>query len=351
MLTLGCSKATDFISTNKIDNYGDQEIAGEVKIATGQTLVDDGGNIWSATLSNDDLQNSLLNKTLRPVIGLALTKDGSGDVSAEFDGTSTTALNIPTPITVQQVTYSRTFSADKASTVMLPFNYTCNGTEGGTFYRFVGVEQEGNTWVATMQATGDDANNAGTLIANTPYLFMPTGTAITFSNIPVGGVTLNTTGGGNSQTADAGSHWTFKGTYETRYWYDGTDGVHAAQNADEIGKAYGFAAVAKSSINVGDFVKVANGAKMRPMSCYLLWDDTPNSSRALNRAAADEELPQSFTVRLVGANGEVTRIGTLDTATGELSFDGWYDMSGRRLDGKPTKKGLYINNGKKVVIK
>ena len=350
VLTLGCSKATDFISTNKIYNYGDQEIAGEVKIVTGQTLADDGGKIWSGTLTNVDLQ-AILNKTLRPVIGLALTKDGSGDVSAEFDGTSTTALNIPTPITVQQVTYSRTFSADKASTVMLPFNYTCNGTEGGTFYRFVGVEQEGNTWVATMQATGDDANNAGTLIANTPYLFMPTGTAITFSNIPVGGVTLNTTGGGNSQSADAGSHWTFKGTYETRYWYDGTDGVHAAQNADEIGKAYGFAAVAKSSINVGDFVKVANGAKMRPMSCYLLWDDTPNSSRALNRAAADEELPQSVTVRLVGANGEVTRIGTLDTATGELSFDGWYDMSGRRLDGKPTKKGLYINNGKKVVIK
>ena len=30
---------------------------------------------------------------------------------------------------------------------------------------------------------------------------------------------------------------------------------------------------------------------------------------------------------------------------------GWYDLSGRKLQGKPTKKGLYINNGKKVVIK
>ena len=29
----------------------------------------------------------------------------------------------------------------------------------------------------------------------------------------------------------------------------------------------------------------------------------------------------------------------------------WFDLSGRKLDGKPTKKGLYINNGKKVVIK
>ena len=29
----------------------------------------------------------------------------------------------------------------------------------------------------------------------------------------------------------------------------------------------------------------------------------------------------------------------------------WYDLSGRKLDGKPTKAGLYIVNGKKVVIK
>ena len=29
----------------------------------------------------------------------------------------------------------------------------------------------------------------------------------------------------------------------------------------------------------------------------------------------------------------------------------WYDLSGRKLNGMPSKKGLYIINGKKVVIK
>jgi hypothetical protein len=29
----------------------------------------------------------------------------------------------------------------------------------------------------------------------------------------------------------------------------------------------------------------------------------------------------------------------------------WYDLSGRKLDAKPTKKGLYIHNGRKVTIK
>ena len=31
--------------------------------------------------------------------------------------------------------------------------------------------------------------------------------------------------------------------------------------------------------------------------------------------------------------------------------EGWYDMQGRRLSGKPTTRGIYINNGKKIVIK
>ena len=272
--------------------------------------------------------------------------------TALLDGTSVDQVDIPSSpnITVNHVTSNRTFTPGKASTVMLPFNYTCSGEEGGTFYKFVGVEKEGNTWVATMKETGDDANNEGTLIANTPYLFMPTATGMSFPNIN-GSVTLSTEDGGNCETADPGSHWTFKGTYKYKEWI--SDGA----NADEIGRAYGFAGVAKDDINVGDFVRVKSGAKIRPMCCYLLWNNEPNSANARSftrgAAATDEELPQSITVRLVGSNGETTGIGTLDTKTGEMTFDSeaWYTLDGVRLSGKPTKKGLYINNGRKVVIK
>ena len=68
-------------------------------------------------------------------------------------------------------------------------------------------------------------------------------------------------------------------------------------------------------------------------------------------AAADEELPQRITVKLISANGEVTGIGEIDTTTDEISFGGWYTMDGVRLESKPTTKGIYINNGKKIVIK
>ena len=31
--------------------------------------------------------------------------------------------------------------------------------------------------------------------------------------------------------------------------------------------------------------------------------------------------------------------------------DAWYTLDGRKLDSKPTRKGLYIHGGRKVVIK
>jgi hypothetical protein len=31
--------------------------------------------------------------------------------------------------------------------------------------------------------------------------------------------------------------------------------------------------------------------------------------------------------------------------------DGWYDLQGRRLEAAPTTKGVYLKNGKKVVVK
>ena len=34
-----------------------------------------------------------------------------------------------------------------------------------------------------------------------------------------------------------------------------------------------------------------------------------------------------------------------------VQSDKWYTLDGRQLEGKPTKKGLYIHHGKKVVVK
>ena len=287
--------------------------------------------------------------------GIALAYSESS-LTATIDGTSTATVSIPEDVTVSSVTYERTFTDGRPSTVMLPFSLG-EGQRliGGELYKFQGVQYIGNsTWEAIL-------NVSATLQANTPYLLMPDNELVdgkvTF-DLNNSTVTLNTNGGGNRVTADEGSHWTFKGTYEYMKWTTETgDPDYNADRAAEIGRAYGFAGVAKDGLSLGDFVRVANGAKIRPMCCYLLWSDMPNvaNARALTRGAAatDEELPQSIIVRLVGSNGETTAIGTIDTKTGEMTFDSeaWYTLDGVRLSGKPSKKGLYINNGKKVVIK
>ena len=53
-------------------------------------------------------------------------------------------------------------------------------------------------------------------------------------------------------------------------------------------------------------------------------------------------------------DGETTGIEAIDNLTihnSQFEADAWYTLDGRKLDGKPMARGLYINNGKKVVIK
>ena len=344
-IILGLSNATDYITA---ESYN-----GAVKVADGQTLVDDGGNIYTGTLTSEQI-TAIAGKTLRPVMGVVLTKDGSGNISAEFDGTSLETVSIPVNITVNSVTLNRTFTYDRCATLMLPFSLSEGQTlNGGILYKFDGVNNGEGDWVATL------SEFTSPLKANTPYLIAPNGhmtdDKITF-DLKGGTVTLNTTTAGEDSN-EKDDLWDFIGTYSYIKWTTVTgDQDYSAEREAEIGKVYGFAAVEKTGIHVGDFVRVASGAKIRPMCAYLKWKGSiPNNARALTRAATndDTELPQRITVKLVSASGETTAIGTLDTTTGEVSFDSeaWYTLDGVRLSGKPSSKGIYINNGKKIVIK
>ena len=47
---------------------------------------------------------------------------------------------------------------------------------------------------------------------------------------------------------------------------------------------------------------------------------------------------------------DVTGIDTMSDVRSKM-YDVWYDLRGRKLSGKPTAKGLYIMNGKKMILK
>ena len=245
--------------------------------------------------------------------------------------------------------YTRTFYCGVAATLCLPFTVSYGQAASvGKFYTFDGIDKTGEKWEVIMKETNTVSTD---LSANTPYLFMPyifdgmsQGDAVefTFSG------TVSTAGNGDYYSwtePGTSSYWTFQGVYYNYKWEEG----HA-----DLGSVYGFAAQSYDggsyTVNPGDFVKAMAGASIAPFRAFLKF--TPVSG-APRRGAAEEALPSRMTVRLVNADGDVTAIGTIDTKTGEIRFDSdaWYTLDGRRLDSKPAQKGVYINNGKKIVIK
>ena len=290
----------------------------------------------------------------------------------EYDDAPLGIPDIASPLRTESLRYNRSFTAGKPVTIMLPFNFKrdritlagSNENPSGKFYEFKGIEENpDHKWVAVMIEAGETLSNEvveNTLQANHPYLYVPGESTKHWAMYVSGGINIFTEGneGGEKETeyyygdGMPWNHWKFKGTYQPRYWSE-------TEHFEEVGKVYGFAGKTKEvdeqNVVAGDFVRAKSGAKIRPTSCYLMWAGSePSNARALTRsAAATEELPQSITVKLISASGETTAIGTLDTKTGEVSFDSeaWYTLDGVRLSGQPSTKGIYINNGKKVVIK
>ena len=81
-------------------------------------------------------------------------------------------------------------------------------------------------------------------------------------------------------------------------------------------------------------------------------DLTVKSCRAYFELDAD--VPVSHNApSIVIDYGDATGILSIDHSplTIDHSSGAWYTLDGRKLDGKPAKKGVYINKGRQVVIK
>ena len=257
--------------------------------------------------------------------------------------------------------YSRTFKCGVASTVCLPFSLDATQAASvGNFYTFAGIDKSGAKWEVIME---EATNKVSTdLTANTPYLFMPfifdgknkgDNYELTFSG------TVSTAGNaGYSGWIESGTsnEWVFQGVYYNYAWNEGDE---------NLGKVYGFAAqsyVAPDNnndgnpdytVSPGDFVKAGAGASIAPFRAFLQYNTTGGGNNAPLRGVAENDaLPSKLSVRLVDAAGITTEVRTINTNTGEISFDGdWYDIGGHRLNSAPSAQGIYINNGKKVFIK
>lgn len=248
--------------------------------------------------------------------GVAITEGHPFENPVEFD--------------TDDASYDRTFTSGVTATVCLPYTIAAANVTGGTFYSFGGVSSD---YVVTMnEVTGD-------ILANTPYLFVPSSETIGFN----GTVTVCIANRGTYVSATQGD-WTFCGTYEKIDW----------RTAEDFGGdlIYGFAAnMYGEHVHAGDFVRVepSNNLYINPYRAYLRYTP-PSGAPAMSPVQNNStSLSGRLTVKLVKHDGAATVIGDMERT--DESVGTWYTVDGQRLSGKPTKKGVYINHGHKVIIK
>ena len=89
------------------------------------------------------------------------------------------------------------------------------------------------------------------------------------------------------------------------------------------------------ALNGYAFVWVKNAIEVGANKCWLHIASQHAAARAMTRS-------------IVGGNG-TTGIDAIENVT--IDNEGWYDLQGRKLQAKPNRKGIYIHNGKKVVVR
>ena len=89
----------------------------------------------------------------------------------------------------------------------------------------------------------------------------------------------------------------------------------------------------------GQFVKVTSGTKILANHCYLDLANTSSGTRSYYDIDGSDGTTSIREVKSEGVKGE------------KLADSAWHDLQGRKFTTKPTKPGLYILNGKKIVVK
>ena len=256
-------------------------------------------------------------------------EDADVIVTAKFDAVLAdgTAYTHTSDAVVPSATYTKTLSAERVGKFQawfVPFDYTLTAEdlEHFAFYKInmianapnPDVEASDEMWVFLKKM------GAGTVLhANMPYVYKPleavTDYAFTTTNATL--KAKNTDVLIMMMTAE--DTYTVYGTYE-----------NTSPSADDpfyYVSIYG-------KISLGNNEQVTVGPYRWIIRKTSKFGDTTTYA------------PQ---MRFFDEDGNTTGITTMNDTNG--TNGAWYTMDGRRLSGKPTKRGIYIVNGKKTVIK
>ena len=307
------------LTASGFNTYSGESCAGTLAVAPGLTYTD-GTSLYDSTTETATLA-ALGGKTLQPCLALADAASNTAAIADHAGQTLAVALS------------GRTLYKDGSwNTLCLPFDVTVSGSA---------LDGDGVTIMTLNGETSSlDANGlltlnftdvtTGTLTAGTPYIIKwakadgydaasedtrdisnPTFTGVTVKNDAPTAVSFSNALGDDCQ---------FVGQYSP---FSITDG-----NINEI--------VMLSANNTLGYSK--NPRTLRSCRAHFLVPTTTSNAPAMARYAINF------------GDDESTGITTTNY-TNYTNSDEWYTLDGRKLDGKPTAAGLYINNGKKIIIK
>ena len=198
------------------------------------------------------------------------------------------------------------------NTVCLPFGMSADDLDGWTVKELVG-----STYTAATKTLTLDFANATEMVAGKPYLIRKTESAGETMDFEFDNRTISDAPAAIIETECVdfvGLYSTFDIAQKDRtlLFMGGDSKLYYPSDAMKIGAFRGYFRL-KNGLTAGD---VTNGAK---------------------------EIVLNF------GGGEVTGVSSIEHGT--LDMEHWYTIDGRKLNGKPTTKGIYVVNGKKVVIK
>lgn len=301
-LTLGWTNPDDFIQAKSYKS-GDGCLLKSITFAEGKAFLLDG----TETLATVD---NISDKKIVPCLALGDHADNSGLLS-QYDGQKL-------PVTLN----GRTLYKDgKWNTICLPFDVTISESP------LKGAEARPltNASISGMMLNLTFGDPVATLAAGTPYIIKwDSGDNIVsplFSKVAIS---------------------TAKHDYDTN-----NTGVATDQRVRFVGtyKSTTFDSDDMSILLMGGSNTLyypGSGAGIGTQRAYFkIGNDS--GARVTTRI-------QSFSIDY-GNGDNTTGIFSLNSAPTPDGEESWYTIEGRRLTGKPTTRGIYINNGRKIVIK
>ena len=241
----------------------------------------------------------------------------------------------PEPFTAQSISYTRNFSQTTEigvsrgwETIALPFNVqSISHGSHGALVPFGGGNGGYPFWLHQLQDNGLTPVTA--MEANTPYLIcMPNNTVYPSAYNQAGSVTF------------ASSNVTVPRTEPREAFGANVILMPAFQNQGTSPDIFTLNVGAARDSYAEGSVFISNYSDVRPFQAYV---------HHSNQARGTDDI-QFIPLTSIGGGDDTTAIMEIIQPAANGTGD-WYSLDGRKLSSKPTQKGVYIQNGKKIVIK